>query len=98
MSSDSRKARQEKLASGAKIIYLSSMDTARLQLRQAIREAGGVAAVAERAQIHFTALYRMLAGRDLEAPSRARLRAALPSVPAEVWADVWAPLPSEEQR
>jgi len=67
------------------------MDQARLELRQAIQAAGGVEAVATAMGVHYTTLYRYLAGGDMEPERRKALRAALPKVPARVWADLYAP-------
>lgn len=52
--------------------------------------------VAELVGCHRTTLYRHLAGGDLEPQYRAALRAALPDVPDQVWASLYAPAPSVE--
>lgn len=55
--------------------------------------AGGVAHVAARVGCHRGTLYRHLAGADLDPEYRAALREALPDVPDEVWAGLYAPAP-----
>lgn len=62
-----------------------------------MKEAGGVYAVAKEAGLHFTQVYAFLRGASLRPDNAGKLRAALPSVPAEVWADVAAPLSLEAE-
>ena len=69
---------------------------ARDHIRQAIRDAGGVYAVAERSGVHFTRIYAFLRGGNMEPSNAGRLRAELVSVPAEVWAECLAPAPQGE--
>lgn len=71
------------------------MDDARTHLRERIREAGGVTRVAQAVGCHRATIYRHLAGGDLEPEYRMGLRAALPDVPAEVWAALYAPAPTK---
>lgn len=67
---------------------------ARDHIRQAIKDANGVYAVAERSGVHFTRIYAFLRGRSMEPENAGRLRASLPAVPAEVWVAVLAPVPT----
>ena len=58
--------------------------------------AGGVYAVADSCGVHFTQIYNFLKGKGLTEPNAGKLRAALPDVPAEAWADAFAPVPPAE--
>lgn len=57
---------------------------------------GGVYATAAASGLHFTMLYSFLKGGTLLRPNASRLRAALPSVAADVWADAFAPSAPDE--
>lgn len=69
---------------------------ARGRIGVAIREQGGVYQVAKLAGLHFTQVYRFLAGKDLTPENRGRLRGAVADVPAEVWADAFAAVPEPQ--
>ncbi len=75
------------------------MDTsqARDRIREAIKDAGGVYAVAAISGVHFTRIYAFLRGSGMEPGNASRLRAALPEVAADTWADVFAPPSLREQ-
>ena len=60
-------------------------------------KAGGVHGVADDAGVHFTRVYAFLAGGSLGQENAGRLRAALPEVGDALWADAFAPPPSEVQ-
>jgi hypothetical protein len=64
---------------------------ARDEIRQAIKQAGGVYEVAERSGVHFTRIYAFLRGAMMEPENAGRLRAELPGLPADVWANIFAP-------
>jgi hypothetical protein len=64
---------------------------ARDQIRQAIKQAGGVYEVSERSGVHFTRIYAFLRGAMMEPDNAGKLRAELADLPAEVWANIFAP-------
>jgi hypothetical protein len=70
---------------------------ARDHIRQAIKEAGGVYAVAYRSGVHFTRIYAFLRGGSMEPTNAGRLRAELEAVDAEVWAEILAPAPASSE-
>lgn len=70
---------------------------ARETIKNAMKERGGVYAVAAATGLHFTQVYAFLRGASLRPENAGKLRAALPDVPAEVWADVAAPVTPEAQ-
>ncbi len=74
-----------------------SAHSARDRIKKAIKDAGGVYAVAGRSGVHFTRVYAFLRGSGMESKNASRLRAALPDVAADVWADVFAPPSVPEQ-
>lgn len=71
---------------------MSRASQARDAIRSAIKDAGGVYAVAQQSEVHFTQIYSFLRGGQLRPENAGKLRAALPDVSAEVWADIAAPL------
>jgi hypothetical protein len=71
---------------------MSRARQAREQIKAAMKDAGGVYAVAEVAGLHFTQVYAFLRGASLRPENAGKLRAVLPGVAAEVWADVAAPI------
>lgn len=71
---------------------------ARDHIRQAIKDKGGVYKVAERTGIHYTRIYAFLRGSGMEADNASRLRAELSELSADVWADVFAPMPKPQRR
>lgn len=76
---------------------MSRASQAREAIKVAIKAADGVYAVAQRAGIHFTQIYSFLRGGNLRPDNAGKLRAALPDVPAEVWADIAAPVDGDPE-
>ena len=72
---------------------MSRAAQAREAIKVAIVEGDGVYAVAQRAGVHFTRVYAFLRGAGLTEENAGKLRAALPGVPPEVWAEAFAPTP-----
>lgn len=67
------------------------------ELRQAVKASGGPVAVARAAGMPYSHLGNILGGkRALGRETAQKLRGVLPSVPAEVWVDLLAPLPADE--
>lgn len=70
------------------------MSDARAIIKQAmIDQHQSVTKCAEKLGVHATNVYGFLRGGRLEEGNAGRLRALLPGLPAEVWADAFAPLP-----
>lgn len=75
---------------------MSTASQAREAIGQIIKaKPKGVYGVWDMSGVHFTRIYAFLAGGSLGEENAGKLRAALPEVPAELWADAFAPLPSE---
>lgn len=75
---------------------MSGAIQARQVIREALIRAGGVYRVSEAAGLHFTQVYAFLRGGRLREDNAGKLRAQLPEVPAEVWADIAAPVDPEQ--
>lgn len=74
---------------------MSRARQAREEIKAAIDRHGGVYALAEATSLHFTQIYAFLRGGGMKEPNAGRLRAALPELDAELWADAFAPMPDD---
>jgi hypothetical protein len=73
---------------------MATSSQARETIKAAMQsEHGGVYGTWKACGVHFTQLYAFLRGGSLVEANASRLRAALPTVPNEVWADAFAPMP-----